>query len=550
MIARDSKTENDMNEMILDNRWNPGHARGLRGRTAAWVAGLALVAAAGVNGTSVRAEVYDDFESATRTATLWTSGVILGTGGYAVTNGQVRLYVTPTNPPPNNHAFSSLLSRRTWTLREGRTLEFRVDLRSSNDDGAMVHFGFALGDGNSAYEPVLDEDTFALMKRTAGQYFILTNGVTIKVSNVKLVVSMTGVQSSVLLKFKILDNDNAGAVIFERECWDTAAADPLQLGTDSPPGSYIGQTGYFQLSLFRDANDFDPVVTLPAFAEAEVVCDNAEVIEYYPPHLEIARATNAVALNWMLPMEEHIVVEADQLTGPWCPCPQAYTRTGDVCCLSVPYQSPQKFFKLTPGTQFTDYFTNAVPAWKLTWNQPGSEFLVTNGVLRLNSHGTNTGAYVAQPPGPDVVVSNFCMSVDILDWVTSSTNWSDFGLIARGYFSPTGGGVGYGAGLILNSDGVPGRVTPFLSYGSQGSYGVPFKISEIPPPYRLEYCGIGTRFSLRLVNLTTQQLVREMSATFYGRTTGWVGLWISAPAGVDESQNITVDNFFATGTKP
>jgi alpha-L-arabinofuranosidase len=264
-----------MKEMIVDDKWKPGHARALRGRSTALAAGLALAAAAGMYGTSVFAEVYDDFESATRSATLWTGGVALGTGGQTVTNGQVRLYVTPD--VPGGPAFSTLLSVRTWKFREGRTLEFRVDLRSSNDDGALVYFGFALSDGSGAYGPVVDEDTFALMKAPWGPYFFFTNGVSIKVSNVKLVVSMTPVCSDVHLKFKVLDNDNGGAVIFERECWDTAAADPVERGTDDPPGNYLGLTGCFMLGLFRDDGSFDDETTLPPLAEAEVVCDNAEV---------------------------------------------------------------------------------------------------------------------------------------------------------------------------------------------------------------------------------------------------------------------------------
>jgi hypothetical protein len=59
-----------MKRIIVDNKCKPGHARALRGRTAGLVAGLALAAAASIYGTSVYAEVLDDFEDATRSATL------------------------------------------------------------------------------------------------------------------------------------------------------------------------------------------------------------------------------------------------------------------------------------------------------------------------------------------------------------------------------------------------------------------------------------------------------------------------------------------------
>jgi hypothetical protein len=128
-----------MRRMIFDNKWKPGPASALRGRTTALVAGLALAAAAGMYGTSVFAEVYDDFESPRRSATLWSGTVWYGMGGQTVTNGQVRVYVTPYMP---GGAFSFLESRRTWTLREGRTLEFRTDLLNSSDDGALAYIGF------------------------------------------------------------------------------------------------------------------------------------------------------------------------------------------------------------------------------------------------------------------------------------------------------------------------------------------------------------------------------------------------------------------------
>ena len=136
-------------------------------------------------------------------------------------------------------------------------------------------------------------------RESPSQAFFVTNGASVKVSNVKLVLSMTGTQSGVLLKCRILDNDNAGAVIFERECWDTADADPMQpgWGPDDPPGSYLGASGSFILSLFRDPQYLDPDVPLPPGAKAEVVYDNAEVLEYDVPSLQIAKLRAALLVG-------------------------------------------------------------------------------------------------------------------------------------------------------------------------------------------------------------------------------------------------------------
>ena len=240
-----------MKKKTLDNKCKPAHEHALRGRTAALLIGLAFAASV-MQGTSLFAAVYDDFENPALLDTLWTRTVSYGTGTQTVANGHVTLDVTPFQP---GGAFCFLTSRRTWTLQEGRTLEFRADLLNSNDDGALAYFGFNVA-GEGGYLLALDEDTIAVWKRPNPlQCFFLTNGAPVKVSNVKLVVSMTGVQSGVLLQFRILDNDNAGAVLFEREYLDTAAADPMQVGTDNPPGNYLGRSGYFQLALFRCASD-------------------------------------------------------------------------------------------------------------------------------------------------------------------------------------------------------------------------------------------------------------------------------------------------------
>jgi hypothetical protein len=140
------------------------------------------------------------------------------------------------------------------------------------------------------------------------------------------------------------------------------------------------------------------------------------------------------------------------------------------------------------------------------------------------------------------------MMLDVLDWVTSGTNWSVVGFVARGVFVGQGG-YGYGAGLILNHSGVNGRVTPWLSYGAYSTNGMAFDLAQFPLPYHLEYSGVGTNFSLRVVQANTKKLIRQMNWTDASRSQGIMGLWVNAPSGVQESHSITVDNFFLSGTK-
>jgi hypothetical protein len=547
-----------MKEMILDHKRKPGHARALRGRTAGLAAGLAL-AAAGIYGTSVLAKVYDDFENPTNSQTLWTGHVWYGTGGQTVTNGRVRLYVTPN--VSGGGAFSFLQSVRTWTLREGRTLEFKADLLSSNGDGALGYIAFHLGDGNSGYMLMVDEDTIALHKRSNPlTLFLLTNGAPVKVSNVKLVLSMTGVQSGVLLKVRVLDNDNAGAVVFEREYCDTAGADPMERGTDDPPESFLGQTSCLYLSLFRDPGYFDPDVTLPPLAKAEVVWDNAEVLEYDVPSLQIA---NSVLLTWSANTEEEqIVVIADSVTSTnWTPCPQPiFTGSGGLS-VAVPITANQQFFKLVPGRQFVDNFSDT---WGPFTNRdsymefvkdPGEEWYVTNGVLRLAAVHSAYAGFLLAPLGTNAAAKHedFFTSADILDWVTNGTNWSLFSLLGRYVIGTPTSGNGYGGLLSLNSGGIAGRVKLIIGNGSAGVDGPTFDMAAHPPPYRLEFSGVGNpicQLRFRVLSLTTGELIAEQRELGTGYTSGLPGIWVNTRNEAGDTFAITADNFFVTGTKP
>lgn len=508
-----------------------------------------LLAAFVTCGPCLLAEVIDDFESAAQTATLWDRWVWNGSGSQTVTNGQVKLEITP---PDYQGGFSSLASVRTWTLREGRTVELRVDLLTSNEDGAAAYLGFWVVGGNRCYALVVDRNTVALAKRESpGQMFFFTNGLPIKVTNVKLVLSMTGTSSSVFLKCRILDNDNSGAVVFERECLDTAAADPMDpgWGLDDPPSSYLGLSGSIILSLYRDPGTIERPVALPPGATAEVVYDNAEVSEYDTPSLQIA---NSVLLSWSQKTEEEqIVVGADSLASDavWTPWPEpVFKRCGELC-MTVPVTASQQYFRLVPGTQFRDDFSEPEEPfpdrnlWEpYFWDSRDAtrvSFTVANGAFRILTHaGVADGRAVIAPPGTLPVFRDFTASVDILHFAVGA---------------PVGLCV-YARGTI--EDRFPGGSNAYLGqvYRNRiaifdGSTGHPVFFTYDPTaPYRLQFSGVGNHLSLRLVNLktgaTTQQSLT--SANFsHGHVT--LGLPYKAPG---ESFDIILDNFFVTGTKP
>ena len=210
------------------------------------------------------------------------------------------------------------------------------------------------------YAAIVDRNEVALMKYgVLGFTTFYWDVLAITNENVTVRLAFTKTNSSLAITVKIVDKGNLRATLYERAFVDG----PGQDGPVPPPDPH--GTKLFNQDLGAPYTNFtyawagvwQLIPTSPP--PLEMLLDNLEYDVYHPPHLEIAPATNGVSLNWMLPLEEHIVVETDQLAGPWCPCPQPHTRTGDACCLTMPCLSSQKFFKLTPGRQFTDDFSNA-----------------------------------------------------------------------------------------------------------------------------------------------------------------------------------------------
>ena len=135
-------------------------------------------------------------------------------------------------------------------------------------------------------------------------------------------------------------------------------------------------------------------------------------------------------------------------------------------------------------------------------------------------------------------------SADILDWAASGTNESGFFLVGRVKLISPNEGV-YGGGLHLNDDGILGNVRLFIRARYDFIAGPTFDIQQNPLPYRVQFSVVGNTISFRVLNLTTGQLIREMSATSSAIPSGLPALWIERI-----SSRITLDNYFVTGTKP
>ncbi len=223
--------------------------------------------------------------------------------------------------------------------------------------------------------------------------------------------------------------------------------------------------------------------------------------------------------------------------------------------MSVPTTASQQFFKLVPGTQFYDDFSD----FKLPYTNRcaysngtlyGWNYLITNGTYRIARQGPANGpTWGLAAPLPWVEVRDFATSVDILDWVASGTNYNSLFVGARFVWKGLYGGLGYGAGLRLTPS--LGTVRLRMICATDEFDGPSFDFQQKPPPYRLQLSGVGTRITSRVLSLTTGEILAELSVTHTNLTHGFVALSPFGPAlGASESHAITLDNYFVSGTRP
>lgn len=510
-------------------------------------------------------EVLDNFSDPGVTAQRWNWEVLFGQGGYQVTNGQVRVFLTPDG----EHGFvTASWKSRQFVVREGRTVELRVDLIGSSGDGAMARVGFAedyTAQDRANYVLFFDQDTAAVVKRPESRQLLwLTNGPALSTTNVKMVVALTGLPGgSVRVHTKVLDNERGGVPLLDQSFEDTAAADPLGAGTDNPPGSLLGRPCRPWVGLYHDnAGYMDPVPGIGHLEEASVIFDNVELLDYSEPLAEIS---HAVRISWPEDtMEEQIVVQANSVAADalWSPCPEPLFRASGKIFMAVPAAAQQRFFKLVPGVQFSDDFEQANPPYgtKGEWvpfflveaDRSHFVFTPTNGAYRISGQSAVDGRVAIKPPGPDIVVGDFSASVDVVDWSPAIPDYS-VGIAARGQGSGvTEAGLpnSYTAGVNFRPPGYgAGKALLYIWHGVAPEWHSPVFDVTAGSKYRLEFSGTGSSLTVRLLNLTDPQApVRELKGNDATFQAGIVGLFARALSG--QTYNVTVDNYFVTGTKP
>ena len=165
-----------------------------------------------------------------------------------------------------------------FTIEDGVTLEFRVDLIEANQAEAYAVVGFIPSDTPvsklSGYSLAKDSNDVLLAKGLNKYFYDITEGDWIdSPDNITLSIMMTGKGNSVEVTTRVFDIENSNALLFEKTITDTPEADTLDTGDDSPAASFIGKPGNFVLLLYH--NDGDGA--LPA---SRITLDNAKVFQY------------------------------------------------------------------------------------------------------------------------------------------------------------------------------------------------------------------------------------------------------------------------------
>ena len=205
-----------------------------------------------------------------------------GNGYLKEENGQLTIGMHQA--PKQQFFVAATYSAETFTVEDGNTLEFSVDLVGANqaDSFAVLSFIPKEYDVSSltGYSFAKDVNDLLFAKGLNKYFYDTTEGDWLdREENVRLVLSMTGSGNSVSVTTRILDLDNNGAVLFEDTTIDTVEVEEFSTGDDDPAGSFIGKPGNFVLLVYHnDTNGSLPPST--------VTLDNAKVVNYKSGNLD------------------------------------------------------------------------------------------------------------------------------------------------------------------------------------------------------------------------------------------------------------------------
>jgi hypothetical protein len=267
--------------------------------------------------------VLDDFDD-NRLSGLWTRMSSNGQGKISETNQQftVRGYWPGVHTASVFDSWAKGWLSKNWTVADGQTLEWRVDLVRMSESTSMVYLAPSSWSAVQAYVLAVGHGFAGIIKVTSSPYVLCGDQMTIRNTNVVLSLAMTRVQTNLVLTARVLDKDNQLAVLYQRSVVDTPQADPslttaevealtgmrLLLSPD-PRGSPLFSGDALNLEIFQYNDGAQPA--------AEGTFDNLELRTYEIPQIGIAQAAR---LTWPASATVDFAVEyAPTVNGPWLP---------------------------------------------------------------------------------------------------------------------------------------------------------------------------------------------------------------------------------------
>ncbi len=233
---------------------------------------LGTMAATAACCLTASATVLDNFNDNTKTD--WTDATFVKGFGLPTEAGGKFVFA---QPPAGQAIFSaSQKTSQSYELKEGRTVEMRVDVTTTGGKDSFAILGFVPNTGGNSPLTLngygfAKSTTDILITKSIGKYFYADHYPDgLPNENITMTLTLTGKGGNMEITARVLDKANNNAVLWEKTVIDTPAADVLASGSDSPAAPYV-TTGYFTLYLYQD---FDAAAPENPYT---VVYDNAEV---------------------------------------------------------------------------------------------------------------------------------------------------------------------------------------------------------------------------------------------------------------------------------
>jgi hypothetical protein len=266
--------------------------------------------------------------------TGWISAGHQGQVKLTETNQQFKVWgywpgvVTMGRDLADTEAYGSL--GRNWSVLNGQTVEWRVDLVAMNEHATMAGLVLWSGTSSAAYVLFKGHDFIHLCKPStsvAGRHgHFFHERALIKETNVVMALAVTRVSPNVIITTRVLDKANDNAVLYERSVVDTPNVDRtltqleleavsgMRLHTGSEVGAPITSGSDVFLTVFQYNDGTRP--------PAEVTYDNLERwTSIWRPEIAIQPlSTSSPKVNLTLsaaPNSTWAIERALELTGPW-----------------------------------------------------------------------------------------------------------------------------------------------------------------------------------------------------------------------------------------